>query len=273
MVGHYSRFDRLPAVFPGGGLGPLQTNVLRAIETPELYRVGIGPAHVQRVFGADIGTYGPGWGIDEYDTPLDAYRETKSPSESSEVVRWIDVQRSVEVRPRNVGDVWEVAGFALEGSSVGVIERLETFLRIECLSPGGALLATGVVDGSRPWQDTFSHPDPSVAPLEWVWSLSYRAVATRPYCGSQSAGYAGPAPGTTPSGRPLLPNWCDARYGASREQSAAQVVCPARSRVRLSCFLRGSNSRYRVRVVGRIIGYKQNGGRREAALRSAVYRN
>lgn len=258
-----SGYNTWPMVWPGVS-GPILGNPPMETETPDLYYVGTGPDQIFRCWGLAAGTYNKKtYGIDEESSELDDFRAYKNPSGHVESVRGFDFNREIDVIPQSDLVTVEVTGFENFRHGLSIVERIIANVYVE-MNDGERRFN---FDGRDPW----AYEIGAFEDFGFEWALVREELSSKPQC-MASAGLVDRVQGAILPGVPVFPPWCDARYG-SRVQlgPASQWLIPARSRVRLVCTIRGASGMF-VRLGGRVSGYHQQGGKRKAAIESAVSR-
>lgn len=261
-----------PLAWPGGR-APLWVDGPASAQIPELFR-----SRLQRQWGYPPpgATWPPPtWGIGNENAENEAYDRHTAPSDASEVIRSIDVQRCVTVDPATIattGTAFELVRITnVPAAAAAVIERVPTMWTATALDDAGnPALVYGRINGERPCLRELVHPDPAVAPLRW----SYRITQTHmPTHGAPVTPYLGPIPSLAVPGADIISPWPDMRYGhASTWGDRQQLVVRPETQVRFFVVLSGPADRYRVEVGARLAGYWQLGGRRGAALHGAITR-
>ena len=291
--GEVVEFDRWPLVWSGAPTGPLVHNPPAAIETPDIYRVGVGQLQTFRRWGYPVGYIPPmlarhapvtwpaseSWGIGNNSDELNEWDKHQNPANAAERINYIDVQRCVNVDPADIvttGVAFELVHTQIPSAAVGVIERVpQIFEEVTALDDQGDPLFTFAnLGGFSPCIREVVHPDPAVVtPLTWRFLITQTTVPYRGAPQGAPSGYEGPIIPALVGGQPILGPWSDIRYGDShRYGDNVDLVANARTLVRYWVILFGPSDRFRVKVGGRLAGYWQQGGRYGAALDGATRR-
>lgn len=258
-----------------GVTGPLIDNFPAALETPEIYRIGVGDEVTFRQYGLSVGEYtGEGWGLGPKSDILDEYHGIVAPAQSVEAVQYVDRARCFDVAQSIItptGVAFECVRIDVESGMLGIIERIETQLTVEMFNAGGVVINTIRVAGEDPCVSRVVHPTLGVGDLTWRWVVTRHDLSSQP--GGALVSHAATIPAAV-TGWPMIPAWTDMRYGTARPSPiSAQLVASARSRVRLWLELVGPTNRYAVRVSSRLAGFVQAAGKRFAAVQNATIRH
>lgn len=262
----------VPLAWPGGR-APLWVDGPASAQIPELYR-----GRLQRQWGyPPPGSNWPprGWGFSNESSQNDEYDRHTAPSDASEVIRSIDVQRCVTVDPATItvtGTAYELVRVTnVPAAAAAVIERVPTMWTASALDAVGVpVLDYSRINGQRPCLRELVHPDPAVLPLTWSYRITMTHMATH---GAPVTPYLGPIPASAVPGEDILSPWPDMRYGhASPWGDRQQLVVRPQTQLRLFLILSGPPSRYAVEVGARLAGYWQLGGRKGAALLGSITR-
>lgn len=269
----------VPLAWPGGA-APLWVDHPASAQIPEVMRAMVPQQWGYPPAGADIGgvqilARAGLYGLNSKSEQQDDFDQYQAPSEASEAVRPIVVQRCIDVDEDDISEV----GTAFEltrivhvpSAAIGIVERLPTMLNVEALDANKDPIFTfGNTNGQDPCLDELQHPDAAVGPLTWVWRIVMQHV---PSNSAPNLPLAGPAGAGAVMGDDLVPPWTDIRYGdLSRWGDRQQFVVRPSTQVRYWVTFFGPSGRYRIRVGARLAGYWQLGGRRGAALESVTDR-
>lgn len=188
------------------------------------------------------------------------------------------------------GRVWEIGRLLSQGFGIVVLERITTWLRIMAFDPEDGpigpliefkegffidlLTGNSATNGSL-FPFPVPHPLPGVAPLRVRWNLVLQRLSheNEPFPPLVSNG----APDSVPTGdiRGDWPSeWEDMRY---RDQALGGIghkwVGGGHGMVRLFATVFADPLSWSVEVAGRLSGYRQQAGRRSAALGNATRRH
>ncbi len=268
-----------PYAWPGGQ-SPLWADHPVSTQVPESLR-----ARVSRQWGYPPKgtTYGRVallaragmWGLNGASEQLDEYDQFYAPSEASEAVRPIVVQRCIDVAEGDIvpgGAAFELTRIVnIPTASVGIVERVPTMMTVEALDDDGFPIFTYAnTNGEDPCLDRLVHPDGAVDNLTWAWRVVQNHV---PADGAPNLPLPGPVSPNAIAGDDLLNPWNDMRYGdRSRWGDRQQFVVRSSTQVRYWVTFFGPVDRYRIRVGARLAGYYQLTGRRGAALEAVTDR-
>jgi len=216
------------------------------------------------------------------------------PDSHNEAIVYQDRLLRQFVGPRTLdpaGRVWEIGRLISQGAGIVVLERITTWLRITPTDPeDGSPIGPSVEFKEGFFVDPFTginatngslfpfpvaHPLPGVLPLRVRWNLilqrmPYESQGFPPLVvfGTPDAVPTGEIRGDWPS------EWEDMRY---RDQTLGgihhQWVGGGHGMVRLFATIFGDVLSWSVEVAGRLSGYRQQAGRREAALSNATRRH
>jgi hypothetical protein len=241
--------------------------------TPEIQRAG-SPRQIARLYGIPDPWARAQTGATGFRDTFEADHKLRNPIQSPERVRWIDALRCVAVDEGEIGAAGlcvEIVRVRIPEFAIAVIERLPLRVQVEALGEDGAVVYTyPAIDGSDPCLSRIQHPDPTVAPLTWRWSLTVEGAR------NGVAEIQPPTLGITPSGEHLIEPWDDARFGDAPGMISAyqmKILAQGAARARLWIVLTGPASRYAVRVTGRITGHTIAAGSLGAALHDATTRH
>ena len=227
---------------------------------------------------------------------LECEHQQTHPDSHNEAIVYQDrlfFQRAEARQMDPAGRVWEIGRMISQGAGIVVLERITTWLRATPTNPEdgspvgptiefkeGSWLQFGppainpATNGSL-FPFPFAHPVAGVSPLRLRWNLilqrmPYESQGFPPIVsiGALDAVPTGEIRGDWPS------EWEDMRY---RDQALGGVhhkwVGGGHGMVRLFATIFADVLSWRVEVAGRLTGYRQQAGRRAAALQNATRRH
>lgn len=196
-----------------------------------------------------------------------------NPLAYGERVQWLEAQRTLTILPDETPAAWVCAGVDISDLTLGVLERIGCYIVAEALDVDGIAVARFTSDGTDPTTSPpLAHPDLAVAPVLWHWELNDVGYSRRP------ASIGDTAAPTNITGSAMLPDWSDGRYGWDSHSHRMQMQLPELTRARLWLIIEGGRHAggapaWRVRVSGRLSGFRQTWGPRNAAFASAMERS
>lgn len=193
------------------------------------------------------------------------------PWSDTERLRWAERQRSSEVIVPGVDwRCWQIANFDLVPHQLGIIERIATLVLVTALDDDGVPINRTTLDGSEIFEGTIEHPNPLRGVLRVRWSLTSEDLSRNAVGTVFSGVLVENRPGVA-----WLPTWQDDLFGwNSRYSDNLQLVIPDSTRLRLWVELQATTpDNWSVAAKGRIGGYAQTRGGRDAAGNSARVRS
>lgn len=248
----------------------------------DLEHIRDGPLVQFRALGLPIPTpaeaLAPGWGINATSRILDGPDQFARPSAASEVIQKFDVQRCVSIDAGDItpeGVAFELVRQRVQTGSLMVLEDIPTiFDGVSALDENGvAIFDYGGLNGSEPCLSELVHPDVLVTePLRWTFALVWTDDPST-HANNTVEPNPGPVAPERAAGHHILPRWSDMRYGTDRIWGQHQQFLVSSSAIaRYWVIITGPTDRFSVRVGARLGGFTQLGGRKGAALDSALIR-
>lgn len=221
----------------------------------------------------------------------DPCRIDKAPDADDEALAWQDsvTRADVAVMP----GAYEIARLVIVEQGAGVLERIQTWARIAAMDPRtgqpiwetelrapadsfSAFAVPGApgptTSSSAPFIFPLAHPTGTPLSIRWSLRVDRLGIDDRPAV----AWLAGAAPDGLPIGDRIahLPaDWTDNRYcWGTLYAKGQQWVIGGYSLVRLFATVLGDPTLWRVSVGGRLTGYTQNIGRRDAVFGNVTRR-
>lgn len=269
ILAYVGQWPTLPA--QPGQHGPLMHDPIMAALVPHVQWGGEGLPTFRR-WGLPVDVEPALW-IGDSSKIMDGHLRHHYPGASAEAVKWSDAQGRIDVQPSATRRVWEVAQTTVPTATLGVIEKVPTYMRVTAYTAGLPVF-TWVLNGTDPSVIELVHPDPAVLPLRWRW----RVTAEQQTEGQVSGTIVAQLP-DAPAGMDIIRPWVNDQNGWAAIWAGWQktLVWP-KARVRLLLELQGQvdagigGERWQVTATGRIGGYTQGCGHEGRALLDATTR-
>lgn len=251
-------------------------DLLAAFGVPELRRGRIGDyAMVAVPFDVDHEAFRAA-AMSPAATILNEHDQFLAPSDASEAVRVMEVQRCIQVQAANLstsGVSFELVHFPIPHAAIGIVERVPTVLEVDALDENLEPIFSWSIEetnGGRPCLEQLEHPEVAGGILRWQWRIVTTHVG---WTGGFDGQYLGPLPPAAIFGRDLLDPWSDLRFGhASIWGDRLQLIASPQSLIRYWVTFFGVTGRWRIHVGGKLSGYWQSAGRKGAALGGVLNR-